>query len=356
MLSVAPMTPPSTPFHLPSLDGIRAASIAIVFVAHAGWGDKVPGGLGVTIFFFLSGFLITSLLRREFARSGTINIPHFYIRRAFRILPPFYLALGLAGALAVFGLLPGSVSAEGMALLALHIGNYAQIFWPEFAIPQGAGVFWSLAVEEHYYLTFPFLALSLLKKSRRTVFFVLGTVALLTLAWRVVLVSGGAPSIRTNYGSDTRVDSILWGAILAFCMNPRLDPVPPVLARARGLLVSLGGALLLFSLFYRDEAFRETYRYTLQGIALLPLFYFAVKDPEFWPFAWLNNKAMRYVGALSYTLYLVHHVAIYAVHHALPGVHLMGQAALSLAISFALAALSYQYLEKPLAKLRHRYN
>lgn len=350
------MKPSPSSFHLPSLDGIRAASIAVVFVAHAGWGDKIPGGLGVTVFFFLSGFLITSLLRREFARSATINIPHFYIRRAFRILPPFYLALGLAGALAAMGMLPGSVSTKGMALLALHFGNYAQIFWPEAAIPQGSGVYWSLAVEEHYYLTFPFLALYLVKRNRRTAFLVLGSIALSALVWRILLVNGGAPAIRTNYGSDTRVDSILWGAILAFCMNPRLDPVPAIAERARGPLVASGFLLLLFSLIYRNESFRETYRYTIQGIALLPLFYFAVKDPGFWPFAWLNGRFMRYVGGLSYTLYLVHHVIIYAVHQAAPGLHLSMQALLSLTISLGLAAVSYEYMEKPLAKLRHRYN
>lgn len=350
------MKAPSSSFHLPSLDGIRAASIALVFVAHAGWGDIVPGGLGVTIFFFLSGFLITSLLRREQARAGTINIKHFYIRRAYRILPPFYLALGFSTLLAATGMLPGSVTWEGVTLLALHLGNYAQIFWPEASIPMGSGVFWSLAVEEHYYLTFPFLALFLLKRDRRTSLAVLTTLALVVLGWRLFLVSQGAPHIRTNYASDTRVDSILWGALLAFCMNPRIDPVPQSAGRLRGPLLALGFGLLLFSLVYRDEAFRETFRYTLQGIALLPIFYYAVKDPDYFAFAWLNNRVMSYIGALSYTLYLFHHVIIFAIEKSLPTVPLVLQALLSFALSLGVAAVSYRYLEKPLAKLRHKYS
>ncbi len=350
------MKAPSSSFHLPSLDGIRAASIALVFVAHAGWGDIVPGGLGVTIFFFLSGFLITSLLRREHARSNTINIKHFYIRRAYRILPPFYLALAFSGLLAVLGMLPGTVTLKGMALLALHLGNYAQIFWPEAAIPMGSGVFWSLAVEEHYYLTFPFVALFLLKRDRRTAFVVLGMLAVVVLAWRFYLVSQGAPHIRTNYASDTRVDSILWGALLAFCMNPRIDPVPESATRLRGPLLAAGFGLLVYSLVYRDEAFRETWRYSLQGVALLPIFYYAVKDPEFFAFKWLNNKLMSYIGGLSYTLYLVHHVIIFTIQKNLPAVPLVAQALIALALSFGLAALSYRYLEKPLAKLRHKYS
>jgi len=73
---------------IPSLDGLRAVSISIVLVSHAGYGNVVPGGLGVTIFFFLSGYLITTLLLDERKRSGRIDIGKFYIRRAFRLFPP----------------------------------------------------------------------------------------------------------------------------------------------------------------------------------------------------------------------------------------------------------------------------
>ena len=81
----------TTRFYIPSLDGLRAVSILIVFVSHAGL-DSVPGGFGVTIFFFLSGYLITTLLRREFEADGTIGLGQFYWRRAWRILPPMYAA------------------------------------------------------------------------------------------------------------------------------------------------------------------------------------------------------------------------------------------------------------------------
>src|SRR5229473_790790 len=78
---------------VPSLDGLRAFSFLLVFVAHAGLEGIVPGGFGVTVFFFLSGYLITTLMRQEFERYGDVSLKHFYLRRVLRILPPFYLVL-----------------------------------------------------------------------------------------------------------------------------------------------------------------------------------------------------------------------------------------------------------------------
>src|ERR1041385_111615 len=75
-------------FHIPSLDGVRAVSFLIVFLAHAGLEKWVPGYFGLTVFFFLSGYLITTLLRMEYDKSGTISLRDFYFRRVLRIFPP----------------------------------------------------------------------------------------------------------------------------------------------------------------------------------------------------------------------------------------------------------------------------
>src|SRR5262245_8347810 len=81
---------------IPSLDGIRALSVIIVMLSHVGYGDIVPGGLGVTVFFFLSGYLITTLMLSEYRRTGAISIANFYLRRAFRLLPPLLVTLLIA--------------------------------------------------------------------------------------------------------------------------------------------------------------------------------------------------------------------------------------------------------------------
>src|SRR5687768_16024360 len=91
---------------VPELEGIRAIAVAIVFVSHVGFGHIVPGGLGVTIFFFLSGYLITSLLRSEAAACGRIDLWRFYVRRTLRIMPPLYITLLFSGLLVAIGLAP----------------------------------------------------------------------------------------------------------------------------------------------------------------------------------------------------------------------------------------------------------
>jgi peptidoglycan/LPS O-acetylase OafA/YrhL len=97
----------STVKAIPSLDGIRAVSVLIVVLSHVGLGHVVPGGLGVTIFFFLSGYLITTLLLQEHARNGSIHVGRFYIRRFLRLAPPLMITLAVAYALVLSGLVPG---------------------------------------------------------------------------------------------------------------------------------------------------------------------------------------------------------------------------------------------------------
>lgn len=345
---------PNSKSHIPSLDGIRALSIAVVFVAHAGLSHIVPGGFGVTVFFFLSGFLITTLLRREYDKTGGIHFKNFYIRRALRILPPFYAVLGIAILLERAGLLRSESSWLGVGLLAAHVGNYAQIFWHDEAFPAGTGVFWSLAVEEHFYFVFPALALFLLRlKNRSLSLLTLSALAVGIMVWRFYLVSEGVSESRTYYATDTRFDSILFGCILALGRNPVMDPPFRVTPLVEKLSLVASASVLLFCFVYRDPAFRETYRYTLQGLALMPLFYLAVHRAH-WPlFSWLEFAPLKYLGLLSYTLYLVHFIVLALLEER--GLPTLLVGILAAFISVGVAALSYQFLEKPLAGLRRRF-
>ena len=99
--------PPSA--YIPSLDGLRAVSILIVLLSHAGVSQRIPGGFGVTIFFFLSGFLITTLLLREYDRNGTVSLRNFYIRRLLRLTPPLLLTLLAAAVLYMLGFVRGAL-------------------------------------------------------------------------------------------------------------------------------------------------------------------------------------------------------------------------------------------------------
>jgi len=214
-------------FHIPSLDGIRAMAVLLVFFGHAGFGNVIPGGFGVTVFFFLSGYLITTLLRMEFEKNGRISFRDFYLRRLYRIFPPFYIAL-FAGLVLAY-LSDDIISFDFFSVSAqiVHLTNYYQVFYGYNVIPD-TSLFWTLAVEEHYYLLFPMLLVALLKNmscSKTAVIFVMVCVAV--LVWRYYLVLYvGVPADHTNIATDTRIDSILFGCILGVWMNPVLDRVP----------------------------------------------------------------------------------------------------------------------------------
>lgn len=351
------MKAPRTPeFHIPSLDGIRAVAFLIVFFAHAG-ATRIAGGFGVTVFFFLSGYLITTLMRREWEAFGTVSLKQFYLRRALRILPPFYLVLAMATAAAAIGVLPGGFSPSALLAQALHAANYWIVTHGYVGQPLGTGVYWSLAVEEHFYLVFPLVFIALRKWVRapaREAFVLYGLCATV-LAWRCILVYGfHATTERTYVASDTRVDSILYGCALAVHGNPVFGEQSGIpTAWMKWGLLPLAVGVLLFSFAFREPTFRETARYSLQGLALTPIFAAAIRYPNWVWFRPLNTRTASFLGVLSYSLYLVHQVILLIVqaHVALPPA---AQAALALLLSVGVSWTIYRLVERPCAALRRR--
>jgi peptidoglycan/LPS O-acetylase OafA/YrhL len=357
--AASPTGAPRTSSHLriPSLDGFRAISILLVFIAHVGLDALVPGGLGVTIFFFLSGFLITTLMRAEFANNGHISLRHFWLRRALRIFPPFYLVLLLATLATVLILPPGSFTGAALGVQAIQLSNYWIVFHGYSGQPMGTGVYWSLAVEEHFYLLFPLCYIGMLKlrMSGRQQGAALLTLCALVLLWRCVLVYGyHVPTDRTYMATDTRIDSIMFGCILAVWGNPVLDDIPFDARKWKLLYLPLGCAVLLGTLLFRSDAFRETFRYSIQGLALIPIFIAAIRLPQWLPFRLLNARPMVFLGVLSYSFYLLHLVVIYAIFQSFPKGNLVLEALLAFVISLLLSWASYRFVEKPAARLRKR--
>jgi peptidoglycan/LPS O-acetylase OafA/YrhL len=353
--------------HIPSLDGIRACAVMLVFVAHAGLKGRVPGEFGVTVFFFLSGYLITTLLRVEHEQSGAISFRAFYLRRVLRIFPPFYLALAAATVLWLVGAL-GSLPAErpafrldGLLAQAFFLTNYYIVqfgWWIGHA--QGTWIFWSLAVEEHFYLAFPLVYLLLLRfvPARRRQALVLAGLCALVLAWRLVLVFAlGATKDRTYVATDTRIDSILFGCILAVFANPVLDRTRLSDSALKYVLAPLAVVGLLVSFAIRNPQFQETVAYTLQGICLFPLFMAAIRFPDWGPFRALNLRVVSFVGVLSYSIYLIHPTVLWAVSNRLPGHGALAaavQGVVGLALTLAIAYGIYRAVERPAARLRRR--
>jgi len=300
---------------IPSLDGLRAISVLIVVLGHSGLQAVVPAGLGVTIFFFLSGYLITTLMLAEHERSGGLNIPNFYARRGFRLMPPLIVSLAIAYGLTYSGLLAGGITGKGLAAQLLYFANYYGLFFdPGNTIPEGTGILWSLAVEEHFYIFYPLLMTLLLGSPLRPrmIGALLGVVCLVVLAWRFHLVhSPGFFPDRTYYGSDTRIDSIVYGCILALVMNPVRQPRQPgPMSLAQWAMLATAAGAMLLTLLYRDPTFRETARYSLQGLALMPIFYFAIRFSDNPLFRYLNSPWAVTLGTYSYAIYLIHYVII----------------------------------------------
>ena len=341
-----------------SLDGLRAVSIAIVFLAHSGLKGIVPGFFGVTVFFFLSGYLITTLLRVEFESSGDIGLKAFYIRRAFRIWPLFYLVLIVATLLTWLGVYGPPLPLDpGLVFMQFaHLANYAIVKagWYLGRSPE-SWVYWSLAVEEHFYLVLPVAYLAMLKagvRPRRQAAIFLG-LCLLTLLWRFVLVLGfDAPKERIYVSTDTRIDSIVFGCVLAVVYNPVLDEPPCREGWLKYFWFPLGLALVVLSFIPRQAWFDQTLRYTVQGLALMPIFLVAVRYPGWAPCRPLNHPWVKMVGVLSYAIYLVHTTVIRLVE--LVTTSPLALALLSGAATLLVAYILHRTVELPFIQWRKR--
>ena len=359
----------SNPKHIPSLDGIRALSITVVFLAHAGLSHIVPGGYGVTVFFFLSGYLITTLLIREHDKSGTVSIKKFYIRRTLRIFPPMYLALGLILIVAVAAPIPENrFTGTSVFSLATFWSNY---YSPQdgWNLPAGSTAFWSLAIEEHYYLIFPVTFLLLLRRfSPRSTGIILLGFCIVALVWRYVLVIAmGHDHDRIYYQTDSRFDNILYGSAFALLWNPVLGAE---WRRPRWQLTGLAvlcGFLTLMSFAYRDETFRNTVRYSIQGAVLMPLFFYVIQYRDTLAYRFLNWKPIEFLGKLSYSFYLLHvlvimvieeHLNLAEFHMSVAGrqipLHLVLQGAIAFSLTLLLSWIVYLFVEQPAARLKKR--
>lgn len=337
---------------IPSLDGLRAVSILIVFLAHAGVSPLIPGGFGVTIFFFLSGYLITTLLTREFERHGEVRIGAFYLRRFLRLSPPLLISLAIINLGVAVGLVPGSLDPLAIASQALYFHNYYIVYLgtqDESAV--GLTILWSLAVEEHFYLVYPFLFVLVARRALG-----LGTVGAIlaaVLVWRGVrFFLLGNDEFTIYVLTDSRIDSILWGCLLAFWqargVSCRLF-TPKRMFPA--LLLSL--IVIMATFMIRDEAFRSTIRYSLQGAALMPIFHYAVNHADAPLFRALNLAPVRRIGLYSYTFYIVHYVVIATlVDNGVPRTDVWLIAPVAFAVSVGYAALLHHTLESPFRRWR----
>jgi peptidoglycan/LPS O-acetylase OafA/YrhL len=340
--------------YIPGLDGLRAIAFLIVFVAHSMPHRDLPGGFGVTIFFFLSGYLITTLLRAEAQRQQSINLRNFYLRRLLRIFPPCYVTVLIVTTLAACGLLYNTESYKSLVATFLYFSNYWNILGLG-NLPAGMGVLWSLAVEEHYYLLFPalyawFVRASVSRKHQAACLIALCAGA---LAWRCCRAAlFHSPWENIYEGTDTRFDSILYGCILAIVANPRLGDRVSYLRKHANAFALAGTLLIAVSFAYRNPFFRDTFRYTLQGIGLAPIFFLVSLPQQHFLTRRLEWPVLRWLGQLSYSMYLIHHALFHHFYHYRHPSFLFASGILVATILYAQALRTL--IELPLLRARAR--
>lgn len=342
-------------FSIPSLDGLRAASIGIVFVGHTSIPFIIKGSTGVTVFFFLSGYLITTLLRKELQEKGEISFTGFYRRRLYRIVPPAALAIMTSIVLSVTGVISNTISFPGGLAAGFFLTNYWIIFQGRDGLPGGMNALWSLAVEEHYYLFFPilFALLFVLKSTRRPGIAVLVSVCIGILAWRSWLVFNGASWDRVYLATDTRVDSILWGSIFALALNPVFGDVGPPKSKGRAFGLLLGSAIVFWLVSKSPSWFDMSIGYTIQALALAGVFTSLITFPNSAIGRIFNSTLIVRVGVLSYSIYLFHRLAIMLVEEHFSS-HIVIDTILALSLTIIIAIVIDKYVDKPLLRVRNR--
>jgi len=343
--------------HIKCLDGLRALAVLLVIIAHSGFGHIIPGGFGVTVFFFLSGFLITTLLQRELETTGTISYKNFMIRRGLRIFTPLYIIYFFLLAMTWLDIYPATYTLDGVLSQLFFYSNYMRVFGSFESLLDGTGQLWSLSVEEHFYIIFPIVFIILMNINKYYLLYFSIVLAIFILLWRLYLSGYELSFDRFYLATDTRFDSILYGVILSLIMyqNGLFVEAKTKLVKSDWLLLLSALTLLILSFIIRDDFFRRTIRYSLQGIALIPLFYYAVTRPNLIYFRWLNTSIFISMGLYSYVIYLIHNPIIHLLesYGMKPGLLLL---IIVLVFSYLFAALFYRFIESPVLQFKHKFS
>ncbi len=346
----------------PALDGIRGLAVSAVLVYH-GRVSWMPGGyLGVDAFFVLSGYLITALLVAEWRENATISLRAFWARRARRLFPALGLVLGAvilyAVALARADQLT-TLRHDAFATLA-YFANWRAIFsghayMDQFALPSPLMHTWSLAIEEQWYVVWPLLLLGMLRlrgvglRGALTVSVVLAGASAGWMAW---LQRSDADVSRAYYGTDTRAQSLLAGAIvaLAFAIHPRIRSRA---AHAAVRVAAAGGVVVTGWLWWTaEQTGHALYRggFLLGSVSVAAVIVSVVQPDPGSIGAALSLAPVRWVGRISYGLYLWHWPVYVVLTPGRTGLNTVPLFALRIAVTVAIAALSFYLVEAPIRR------
>lgn len=349
--------------YITGFDGIRSLAVVGVILYHLLPTSMKGGYLGVPIFFVVSGYLITDLLRQEWEQDGKINIWQFYVRRMKRLYPGLAFLLITASAyITLFqrGLLNNLRGVVVSSLL--YVNNWWQInnglsYFDRFANESPFTHIWSLAVEAQNYLIWPviFVLLMVFVRKRKWIFYtVLGTSVLSAILMMILYTPGGDPT-RVYYGTDTRLFSIWMGSALAFVWpSTRLKKnIPKQAKRILNLagLISLLALILFF--FFLDDHYSFVY---YGGMFLVSIFCVILVAVTAHPGAsldrWLTNPVFTWIGKRSYGIYLYQFPVMIFYEAKVSDIadHVLIHTVIEISLILIISELSYRYIERPLAR------
>ncbi|EHV5308498.1 acetyltransferase [Staphylococcus pseudintermedius] len=352
---------PINPRYMPGLDGVRAVAVIAIIIYHLNPQWLSGGFLGVDTFFVISGYLITSLLLTEYHNTGKIELMSFWLRRVKRLIPAvLFLVMGVIVLSLIFMPMEiQKVRADSIAAI-FYVSNWWYImqnvdYFEQFAV-QPLKHLWSLAIEEQFYLVFPIVLLSLLSfirrlKSIRIIFLILLVISMIAM---MVLYIPNENVARVYFGTDTRIQTLLMGVLLALVWPP-FQLKAKVNTQMR-MMIDTAGVVGLAILFICFKFVSETNSILYYGgfflISTVTLLVIASSvHPSGYFAKFLGNKVFTFIGSRSYSLYLWHYPIIVLIHHQF----VQGQIpplvyVVEILLMVLMAEFSYKFIEQPFRK------
>lgn len=369
-------------FYVPQLDGLRFIAFFLVFLSHSPQdiAGLVPidfiqailtrlctfGWMGVDIFFCLSSFLITSLLLREQNMAGTISLRRFYIRRALRIWPLYFLVLALV--FLVFPIIgfmgPVIGNADYYALVRNHLfpfmvflGNFSYAFFAP-TLTAALAPLWSISVEEQFYIVWPLLLSFLPRIKLRTFWCLLGGILALSIGIRAYIVVNGIPYPTVWVNTLTRMDPLVLGTGVALLYSR----VPRIMPAWAALLLALALFGVATSFPQVGASLHTTWQLLAIGVGCAALL-IGVLYGRF-SATILGHPVLRWAGKLSYGFYMYHRIgqvlaaqfiSVTLVPGASPAAMKLTQIGFSLAFTILVSTVSYYAFERWFLLLKDRF-
>lgn len=348
--------------YITGLDGIRAIAVIMVLAYHLKLALFQSGFLGVTVFFVLSGYLITGILISEVEEEGTIDLKNFWLRRIRRLVPAVMsMAVVIIFVSAVVNRIIFTKGCKDFLASVLGFNNWWQIFnkvsyFEAAGVPSPFTHCWSLAIETQFYLIYPLILLGIYKlvKSRgegranRGLLFAGVTLllALISVILMIVLFDPQQDASRVYYGTDTRAFSLLFGALLAILWEYRMVP-RRLSASVNMVLGSVSFAVLLVMTIAINGSSNFWYRGgQFVGTILTVLVIYTVSGRKTWLSRFLSNPVLKWIGDRSYSIYLWHYPIILLISKGIKASWWI--TLIEIVLSVVLAELSYRFIETPI--------